>query len=1043
MQKRWTRFMSRVLVLLMMLQLISVGPIFSTTASADEDVTAQDETSESVSNDAQPAEEPGLEEAVVETVEEDYSEQSMVSVQAALPDGEVITLHNGTAIIPYNADTATVKAKLCAALIDNYDPSKDYSSLEWEYECAGKEKKLGLTSNTAWGDIAGFESHVTKKVGLISTTTDYTHPALSANNDASYAVRIKGDAGSAVTLTKVQKLSCGIELLDNNIKLCFADDDSVDYDAVRELIMSKLSTDPALGVGDVAIEYYAAASSGSIGSLGKAWVALEGGTVNGLSYPAMGAGTQKIKITYSGNDEYFGFEKEYDFNVAEGRTQSTITEKESAGYKLMYNDDATVNYDAVREQIFSQFETDPELSVADVEIKYYASANTGSIGSIGKAWVALEGGTVNGLSYPAMSAGEQKISISYSGNKDYLGFGEEFSISVATGREQAVLEFAADPSFKLVYNEDLSVDYSAAYQAVYELIEAKTPENISLEDLTIEYYATASTGAIGSAGKAWVALEGGKVDILTYPGIEEGTWDIRVSYPGSREYDPVSVTASVKVLGRPSVEFNTKEGPYEVGLVFADAAGYDYEATEKAIYDAVIESTTPELTYDDITVEYDASQTGYTKQYRPISADNGLYKAFGEGEWNIRFSWGGNREYKGGELVVTVTVKDNRIKSEIVYVDGAAITYNMDASVMEQAIFDNMIDWTNSTLPEKSTLSLADFTIEYYALRELEGGISGTDHKWVPIGGEEGLIGSFPKMGAADSQQVRISYHGNTEYRPQNDVEGTLTVNKANVKVKVHSATIHAGEAVPAGIVTTDPADEFDIYTIYAGITSNVTSSIYVDLPARFSNSAFLKVVDPIVAALNGGKSLSDMLNEGTTVGELRELLNASGIIEALDKVGIDTGTFGQIISVIDKLPGVADNMRIAFGTPKHAGIYTVTAVTDNPNYNTGYGVGALVVLKNVKGTKLSWNQEISGGKLTVEQAKVLDWGVTLTLNGEKVAKEDMNVHFLYSGFTSKWKPYSSTTVPPTEPGRYVVTVVTLGGDYLAAPITRTFQITK
>ena len=32
---------------------------------------------------------------------------------------------------------------------------------------------------------------------------------------------------------------------------------------------------------------------------------------------------------------------------------------------------------------------------------------------------------------------------------------------------------------------------------------------------------------------------------------------------------------------------------------------------------------------------------------------------------------------------------------------------------------------------------------------------------------------------------------------------------------------------------------------------------------------------------------------------------------------------------------------------------------------------------------------------------------------------------------------------PPTEPGRYVMTVVTLGGNYQAAPITRSFQITK
>ena len=39
------------------------------------------------------------------------------------------------------------------------------------------------------------------------------------------------------------------------------------------------------------------------------------------------------------------------------------------------------------------------------------------------------------------------------------------------------------------------------------------------------------------------------------------------------------------------------------------------------------------------------------------------------------------------------------------------------------------------------------------------------------------------------------------------------------------------------------------------------------------------------------------------------------------------------------------------------------------------------------------------------------------------------------SGFTSKWRAYSSTTTPPTEPGRYTMTVVVLGGNYLASPI--------
>ena len=65
-----------------------------------------------------------------------------------------------------------------------------------------------------------------------------------------------------------------------------------------------------------------------------------------------------------------------------------------------------------------------------------------------------------------------------------------------------------------------------------------------------------------------------------------------------------------------------------------------------------------------------------------------------------------------------------------------------------------------------------------------------------------------------------------------------------------------------------------------------------------------------------------------------------------------------------------------------------------------------------------------------------------LIVEGE-VLKDQSNIHYLYTGVTSKFRLYSSTTTLPTETGRYVVTVVILGGNYLAAPITRTLQITK
>ncbi|MGN1007600.1 MAG: hypothetical protein ACI4PV_01530 [Butyricicoccus sp.] len=139
-------------------------------------------------------------------------------------------------------------------------------------------------------------------------------------------------------------------------------------------------------------------------------------------------------------------------------------------------------------------------------------------------------------------------------------------------------------------------------------------------------------------------------------------------------------------------------------------------------------------------------------------------------------------------------------------------------------------------------------------------------------------------------------------------------------------------------------------------------------------------------------------------------------------------------------MPSVLDSVRVSFGEPNRAGAYTVGAVTENPNYETAFGMGALLVKMRASGVSLDWNESIPGGKLTAEQAQTFDFGATLTYDGEPA---DGSVRYLYSGFTSKWRVYSSTTTPPTEPGRYVQTVVTLGGNYQAKPITRSFQITK
>ena len=860
-------------------------------------------------------------------------ESSVQAVTMAEPQ-----LQNGTAVIPSGADEATVKELLCEALVTNAD-QVNAQSLEWEYYCTGKN---GLLTNDAWGSVNGFTSE--KKVVFVTTT--YTHPALSANNDGEYQVRLAG-FDTEVTLTKAAKLSSSIIL-----------------------------------------------------------------------------------------------------NA--GRSVA-----------LPYNEDATVNYDALRKSIFSTVvaSTTPELTVADVTIEYYATATTGAVGSLGKNWAPLEGGKVSGLTYPGMTVGEnQQIRISYAETETTYGASAETTVTI-TERPEAPYTLKETPEdVTLAVGEDMKVDYAALEDAIFNAVVVSS-DVLTKDNVSVTYEAKLVT----SLGAKYVPLNGEGL----YPAISAGDQKVRISWPGNQTYAPTTIEATITVKDREQVQFNLHEDPYEVGMKFTDDQGYDYDATAAAIYNAVVASTVnPEgLTASDVTVEYNVDKTGITDTFKPLNETDltGLVK-FGTGTWEIRISWAGNQQYRGNSVTVDVTTTDNRIASSVALNTGVSFTYNMDPAVMKQAIFDSVIDWTNSTLPAKETLDLDDFVIEYKAkLTDAETGVdvdlgdipglgdlisSDALTQWVPLEGKvyklgDMVLGAFPQIGAGENQQIRVSFQGNADYRPSETTEGTVTVNKAKVSVKVNSTNMYADEALPENFITTDPADKFDLYTIYAGVTSNVTTGIYLDLPDRYTaeGSLLLKLIDRALEAV-GQKTLTQMMQDGITVGELRQLLSTQQLLELLDKLNIDTGTFGQILEVVNKLPGILDSVRVSFGTPNRAGLYTVAAVTDNQNYETGVGIGFLLVKMRLSGSKLTWNQEIPGGKLTAEQAKTFDFGATLSYDGD-VTVNQSGVKYLYSGFTSKWRIYSSTTTPPTEPGSYVVTVCIIGGNYMAAPITRSFQITK
>ena len=691
-------------------------------------------------------------------------------------------------------------------------------------------------------------------------------------------------------------------------------------------------------------------------------------------------------------------------------------------------------------------DTTPALTTENTEIKYKFKFDT---------WVDLDGGKIA----PAVSAKSYEIQISFKGDDTYKASSETTTVTF-TERPGIEAVTKENPTFKLAFTADGEAIYDNIRQQVWDAVVVSTNPALTVDDVTIEYYATATTGALGEWRHAWMPLEGGEAHTRTYPAIGEGTQKVRISWSGSKNYAPWSWEGDVVVTGRAAAPFQLKQGVTEgmtIAMVYNRDQSINYEATAQALREALLESTDPNISIDDVTVQYNADITGITKNYKPLDCNETLVLVkFGLGNQIIHFAWNGNANYKPLKLDdVKVNMDDHRIASAVVLKSGASITYNMDANVMLQAIFENLIDWGASTLPEKSTLSVADFTIEYYAENEVEvDGMTtgGKVYRYMPIEGGTVNFLNYPQMGAGE-QQIRVTFNDDEAYRPSTPVEGNLTVNKAKVSVKVHSTSIYADEAkdkLGEGFVTTDPADKFDIYTIYGGMTSDVTTSVFVQLPERYTNTALIKAIDWALEQA-GQPTLTEMMNNGTTVGQLRKILSdvisrgadlPQFIKDALKNANIDIDTLVKLNEALNKLPGLLDNVRVAFGTPDQAGIYTVYAITNNKNYETGVGTGMLLVKKHYSGVKLQWNQTIPNGKLTAEEAANFDFKATLSYNGNSDISQD-NVHYLYSGFTSKWRPYSSTTTPPTEPGRYVVTVVTLGGNYQAAPIMRAFQITK
>ena len=187
---------------------------------------------------------------------------------------------------------------------------------------------------------------------------------------------------------------------------------------------------------------------------------------------------------------------------------SSITLKQGATIALPYTDATTVDYDALRAAILQQVvseDTTPALTTENTEIKYKFTFGT---------WVDLDGGKIA----PAVSAKSYEIQISFKGDDTYKA---SSATTTVTFTERPGIEATTNenPTFKLAFTADGEAIYDNIRQQVWDAVVVSTNPVLTVDDVTIEYYATAKTGV----AKSWMPLEGGTKDLLTYPAIGEGT----------------------------------------------------------------------------------------------------------------------------------------------------------------------------------------------------------------------------------------------------------------------------------------------------------------------------------------------------------------------------------------------------------------------------------------------------------------------------------------------------------------------------------------
>lgn len=658
----------------------------------------------------------------------------------------------------------------------------------------------------------------------------------------------------------------------------------------------------------------------------------------------------------------------------------------------------------------------------------------------------------------------------------------EDTFSVLKSHEYVQKDYTYDVTGSGIFRKEWKADVTYVYPALkdntdgtYELYangksvgtinkvaKLKSSINVNNEVATIaipytsgtEYDVNALNESIFNAYVTSTTPAGLTYDKFSYTGtVAEGQQTITISYAGNDDYNGTSKDVTVKFVDGRNVAFTAKEQPKTLSIGYVGNK-IDVATTENNVRKQLVTVVAEDVKLDQVKVEFRNTTNIFNDEdYQDLNlAAIEFYRAT---ETDIRLTYAGDATHKPfTKIFENIKFADNRVASSIVLKENASITYNKEKGAMKQDIFDNAIDWEATKLPEGITKDDLTFECNTSLVPKIT--------VWGDIDGKE-----YPNLDAGDAQKIRISFVGNSDFKP-GEFEFTIKVAKAHVDVSMKKfATAYAGDeealSKEALNVALDPNDpRIDIYMVFAGINTNFDGSVNLVLTddqwkviknISAAEKEIYNAVGQIFPEYKDRPTLQEKLEDGITIGEFKQYIN--DLVTVLEKVAsvpgvdnifkhynIDIDSIRAMVNIFEAID-FADDTTIAFGVPKHAGLYRAYAIAVNKNYEPNYATGTVLILMNWKNIKIVPNADLKKQTITVSEAEKYASGelaAATLLNkstGESSGIDQSALHYRFTGLN---KIYSSHDFP-TAPGKYIVTVSVRGGDYYALPTTFTFTV--